>query len=352
MLSIQSRSHDYTVRESANARAAVTDIAGFESAYYLIDRKVAELYKAQFADVIPESRSYFIDASEHAKSYEQLEPVFCWLLEAKFRRSSTLVVIGGGVLQDIGCFVASVLARGVRWTLIPTTLLAQCDSCIGSKSSININRFKNQLGTFYPPHEIRLSFDFLKTLTPDEIYSGLGEAIKLHLIDGQESAERLRRVLASTKLDRLPVSEIVWASLKIKKKFIEEDEFDGNIRNVLNYGHTFAHALESATNYAIPHGIAVIIGMVFATYFAERLNFANSGYFDFVLQWTKPYFAKYITAIKTVALDAVVEAMRQDKKNVGDQVTFILSSRPGMMEKVAMDATAVPALMQDCRNLL
>jgi 3-dehydroquinate synthase len=352
MLTIRSKSHPYSVVESPDVRASIAGITEREQAFYLIDRKVGQLYERQFAEEIPAAQSYFIDASERAKSYDQLEPIFCWLLEKKIRRSSNLVVIGGGVLQDIGCFIASVLMRGVRWTLIPTTLLAQCDSCIGSKSSLNINRFKNQLGTFYPPHEIRLSFEYLASLTTGEIYSGLGEAIKLHLIDREQSAQALRAMLASASAGDLPLSDIVWRSLKIKKRFIEEDEFDRGIRNILNYGHTFAHAFESATQYAIPHGIAVTMGVVFATYFAMRLKMADTGYFESVLDWTRPYFADYVVELKRVSVEPIVDAMKQDKKNSGDQVTFILSRRPGIMEKVAMDAASVRPWLEDCRNLL
>lgn len=352
MLTIRSKSHPYPVNEFADTRAAVGTIEDRDSAFFLLDRKVAELYECKLVGLIPPARSYLIDASEHAKSYEQVASVFCWLLEAKVRRTSNLVVIGGGVLQDIGCFVASVLMRGVRWTLIPTTLLAQCDSCIGSKSSLNINRFKNQLGTFYPPHDVRLSFDFLQSLTTDEIYSGLGEAIKLHLIDGQPATDGLRQMLTSTDASRLPLPEIVWASLKIKQRFIEEDEFDRGIRNFLNYGHTFAHAFESATSYAIPHGIAVTMGVVFATYFAERLELTPAGTFDELLAWTRPYFAKYLDVLNRADVNAIVAAMRQDKKNVGDQVTFVLSRRPGIMEKVAMNAQAVLPLMEGCLKRL
>jgi 3-dehydroquinate synthase len=352
MFTIQSKSHPYSVVESPDVRATVTGIEGFEDAYFLIDEAVANLYEAQLEGVVPEVRRYCIAASEHAKSYEQLGPVFCWLLEKKIRRSSKLVVIGGGVLQDIGCFIASVLMRGIHWTLIPTTLLAQCDSCIGSKSSLNIQQYKNQLGTFYPPHEVRLTFQFLQSLKRDEINSGLGEAIKLHLIDGQAAVDQLRPMLALAPGKELPLREIVWACLNIKKKFIEQDEFDRGIRNFLNYGHTFAHAFESATRYAIPHGIAVTMGVVFATYFAERVRLADEGYFQNVLDWSRPYFADYVTKIEDVPANLIVDAMKQDKKNSGDQVTFILSRRPGIMEKVALDARAIPALINDCRTLL
>jgi 3-dehydroquinate synthase len=352
MLTIQSKSHPYRVIEAPDVRAAIREIEGHDSAYFLIDQKVAGLYEKELREIVPNERRYCIEASEHAKSYEQLVPVFCWLLERKFRRSSKLIVIGGGVLQDIGCFIASVLMRGVHWTLVPTTLLAQCDSCIGSKSSLNINRFKNQLGTFYPPHEVRLSFQFLATLTTDEINSGLGEAIKLHIIDGRESVDRLKAMLASPSEVGARLPEITWACLRIKQRLIEEDEFDRGIRNFLNYGHTFAHAFESATQYAIPHGIAVTMGVVFATYFAEKAEIAEAGYFREVLDWTRPFFGKYVTELGKVSVDTIVDAMKQDKKNVGDQVTFILSRRPGMMEKVAMNAQALPALISECRSLL
>jgi len=352
MLTIRSKSHPYQVIEVSDAKSAVASIPDHAGAFYIVDNRVADLYESQLGAVVPKSQTFTIEASERAKSYEQLEPLFCSLLEKKIRRSSHLVVIGGGVLQDIGCFVASVLLRGVRWTLIPTTLLAQCDSCIGSKSSLNINRFKNQLGTFYPPHEVRLSFDFLSTLTPDEINSGLGEAIKLHLVHSEDAVRRLRQMLAPADGVPLPLRDIVWASLRIKTRYIEEDEFDQGIRNFLNYGHTFAHAFESATQYAIPHGIAVTMGVVFATYLAQRLKMADPGYFEDVLAWTWPYFHKYLAVLKAVDLGSVVDAMKQDKKNTGDQVTFILSRRPGIMEKVAMDAQAVPSLMEDCRGLL
>jgi 3-dehydroquinate synthase len=349
---IRSKSHPYEVVESPSVRAAVSAIDGYESAYYLIDRRVAELYASDFEGVIPVERRYLIEASEHAKSYEQVAPVICWLLEAKFRRSSQLVVIGGGVLQDIGCFIASVLMRGVRWTLLPTTLLAQCDSCIGSKSSLNINRFKNQLGTFYPPHQVRLSFDFLQTLRTEEIFSGLGEAIKLHIIDGPQAVERLRRQLSVADPAELPLREIIWSCLPIKQRFIEEDEFDRGVRNFLNYGHTFAHAFESATNYAIPHGIAVSMGVVFASYFAERLELAPRGYFEEIHHWTRPYFAKYVDTLKAAPASSILDAMRQDKKNTGAEVTFVLARGPGMMGKVALDAQAVPALVEGCLDLL
>lgn len=293
MLEIKSFSHPYRVVESATVVEALQDVIADGMPFFLIDSKVAGLYQNTIQAVVPRDRIFLIEATEEAKCYEALVPAFCWLLEARCQRSSQLVVIGGGVLQDIGCFIASVLFRGIRWTLIPTTLLAQCDSCIGSKSSLNINCFKNQLGTFYSPHEVQLVFQFLDTLTKDEVLSGLGEAIKLHLIDGPSSVESLRCKLAGPDPQKMPLREVVRDSLLIKKRYIEEDEFDRGVRNLLNYGHTFAHAFESASGYAIPHGIAVTLGVACATVFSENLKFISSEESHAVLQWLRAYFGGY-----------------------------------------------------------
>lgn len=351
-MQIQSRSHRYSVTESADASAALQTPGGCDGAFYLVDHRVADLYERDLTSAIAPERIHRIRASETAKSYEQLTPVFCWLLDSGCRRNSHLVVVGGGVLQDIGCFIASVLFRGVHWTLLPTTLLAQCDSCIGSKSSLNIHRFKNQLGTFYPPHEIRLAFEFLKTLTSGEVLSGLGEAIKLHLIDGESSVQRLRGKLAGADTKLPALREIVWDSLRIKQRFIEEDEFDRGVRNLLNYGHTFAHAFESATKYEIPHGIAVSLGVACATIFSEKLGLAPKGSAEGLLSWLRPYYGEHVPTLRRVDPEAIVGAMRQDKKNQGDKITFILTRGPGKMEKAGLEARTALTLLQDCRDIL
>jgi 3-dehydroquinate synthase len=351
MLTIQSHSHPYTVTEAASLRAALEPhLASLGKTFFLVDQKVAELHGLK--ELLPADRTHLVEASEQAKSYEQLTPIFCWLLDAKCQRSSHLVVIGGGVLQDIGCFIASVLMRGIRWTLVPTTLLAQCDSCIGSKSSLNINRFKNQLGTFYPPHEVVLVFDVLETLTRDEILSGLGEAIKLHLIDGPESYDTIKQQLATARFEQIPLSEIVWSSLRIKQRYIEQDEFDRGVRNLLNYGHTFAHAFESATRYGIPHGIAVTMGVACATCFSGELGMAERGECEALIEWLEPYFGGYLETLVRVDRAAVLSGMKQDKKNVGNQITFILTRGPGKMEKTPLEAARAAQLLNDCLDHL
>lgn len=197
MITIRARSHDYTVTEEPDLHTAVNNVAASGKVFALVDDFVLRPPYQDVLSSIPQAHIFSFTATEEAKSFERLGGVFNWLLEFGFRRDCTLLVIGGGVTQDIACFISSVLLRGIRWHYIPTTLLAQCDSCIGSKSSINFGRFKNQIGTFYPPHAISLVVSTLHSLPSDEIRSGLGEAIKLHLLAGEEEFMWLREILSA-----------------------------------------------------------------------------------------------------------------------------------------------------------
>ena len=198
MLEINSQSGTYGVEEIETVEEAVASAlqSGAGPTFVLADAKVVALHPDVFRQVDDSRRLHKLDASEEAKSFAALEPVICSLIEAGIKRNSSLVVVGGGVLQDIGCFIASILFRGISWSLIPSTLLAQCDSCIGSKSSINVGRYKNQLGTFHAPNHVYLVFDLLQTLPEDEIRSGMGEIIKLHLVAGHDEFARLKDRLA------------------------------------------------------------------------------------------------------------------------------------------------------------
>lgn len=340
MLTIQSQAHPYSVEVAESLAQAIAQASSGEAqkknAYYLIDRAVYELYRPAFAGIDASARILAIEATEQQKSYEQIGPLFTWLLEKGFRRDCVLMVVGGGVAQDIGCFIASVLFRGAKWELFPTTLLAQCDSCIGSKSSINIGSYKNQIGTFYPPHKVHMVFDVLKTLPADEIRSGLGEAIKLALIAGDSKVDEIKKLLDRYQTDPRAIEEIVLLALRIKKSYIEQDEFDRGIRNLLNYGHTFGHAYESATQYGIPHGIAVVLGMMAATFFSERLGYVPAGYTRKLMELFRPYYTPYEKVLANADLEKVLGAMKLDKKNAGGKIVCILTKGAGAMEKIPL----------------
>jgi 3-dehydroquinate synthase len=348
MLTIQSRAHAYSVERSANLREAVAKASSDRPTYAIVDSAITRLYAAEL-EAVPAERRLSLEATEDQKSYEALPPVFKWILSSGFRKDCNLLVVGGGVIQDIGCFVASTLFRGARWEFIPTTLLAQCDSCIGSKSSLNVAGYKNQLGTFYPPHKVHMVNSVLATLPPDEIRSGIGEMIKLALIDGSPAWQKLRGQLGvhAQTHDLGALMPMIEDILRIKKTYIEEDEFDRGRRNILNYGHTFGHAYESATHYAIPHGIAVTLGMATATFVSEKLGRVPKGYFARLDAELAPYYRPFERQLANVAPESIHAALKLDKKNAGGKITCILTSGEGKMEKLGLDAAQLFPLVDE-----
>lgn len=338
-MTIHSHIHDYTVTEEPDLRTAVRKLTASGKTFALVDDFALKAPYSGVFDCLPEKAILPIAATETAKSFENLTPLFTWLLESGFRRDSTLLVVGGGVTQDIACFIATVLLRGITWHLIPTTLLAQCDSCIGSKSSINLGRFKNQIGTFYPPSSITLVPDVLETLPQEEILSGLGEAIKLHLLSGMDKTGWLRDKLSAFGTPQFCLNEIIWSCLSIKKPFIETDEFDRARRNLLNYGHTFGHAYESATSYAIPHGIAVTLGVLTATFVSARRGWVDDSHYQNLSAFLHPFFHPYQQTLKTAELPTILAAMKLDKKNIGGKINCILTRGPGHMERTTIEST-------------
>ncbi len=351
-LEIRSRIRSYPVLETDTLAQAIAGAPGGCRALWLVDANVRRAYPAELKALAGEVVE--LEASEQAKSFAQVGPLIEEILARGFRRDWKLVAVGGGVTQDIAAFACSILFRGARWSLIPSTLLAQCDSCIGSKSSINIGRWKNQLGTFYPPDQVLLCPALLGSLPDEAIVSGLGEVIKLHLIAGEAPFQALRATLDEGALDsgglrpsRQALREMAWASLRIKQAFIEEDELDAGVRNLLNYGHTFGHALESATGYALPHGIGVLLGIDAATFFSARLGWVADDYARELQQWLGKYFRPHLGLLRRVQAQEVLSAMKLDKKNTGDGITCILTRGAGAMHKHTLERQAVRELLAE-----
>jgi 3-dehydroquinate synthase len=350
MRTIKSRAHDYTVEEFGSSVAALAAAVADGRPHVLIDQAVYDLLDPEVRATLPADRMVLVEATETAKSYAALEPVFLDLLGRGLRRNGVLVVVGGGVLQDAGCFIASVLSRGVRWELVPTTLLAQADSCIGSKSSINIGHYKNQLGTFYPPHRVLLSPDFLQTLPFDEIRSGLGEVIKLQLLSSQEGFNELMGDLdgfhAALRREQLSLlAKWVRRSLDVKQPFIETDEFDTGPRLLLNYGHTFGHAFESVTDFGIPHGIAVILGMVAATTVSARLGLIAERSAVDLARRLQAWHTPYAERLAGIDMQSLFAALARDKKNTAAGLTCILTRGTGCMERTALSPSQVDTVV-------
>ncbi|MFM8270507.1 MAG: 3-dehydroquinate synthase [Pseudomonadota bacterium] len=313
-----------------------------------MDKKVLQLYSAAFEGISEKEDVFALEAVETNKSYHALVPVFQWLLSRNFRKDANLVVVGGGITQDVGAFASNLLLRGIRWSFIPTTLLAQGDSCIGSKSSINFGNYKNQLGYFYPPHSVHICSEVLSSLSDDDWSSGLGEIIKLAIISGEESFKRTVAALPLAILRKPIISDLVREALAIKKCFIEEDELDQGSRRLLNFGHTFGHAFESATNYRIPHGVAVSIGMSAAAFVSRQLELIDDLAFEKMIAPLKPLFEKFIPELLTVERNDIFSAMRNDKKNTKNHINCILLRGLGKLEitPLSLSDQVVPMVSQ------
>ncbi len=306
-----------------------------DNTIYLIDNQIAILFKNELNLIFNQNRFILLNISEKNKTLTYAKTLITKLLNLNVRKSDVLVAIGGGITQDIVAFISSILFRGLDWKYYPTTLLGQCDSCIGSKSSINFEMYKNLLGTFNPPSEIFIYNGFLNTLSSSEIKSGLGEMLHYFFFEGIELAQKLSDQFETLINDRTSLSFFIYNSLRIKKNIIEIDEFDTSIRHLFNYGHTFGHALEAITNYRIPHGQAITLGMDLANFISLKLNLISEHQFEemhSILILNKPNF---IFSMKNI--DSYINALKKDKKNEGNQLGCILTLGPGNLKKMFLN---------------
>lgn len=301
---------------------------------YIIDENVWRLYKDNYFKTLDGTSVIVLAVNENKKSLQTVQEIYDLLIKISAKRSVTIVSLGGGIIQDITGFVASTIYRGVNWIYFPTTLLAQADSCIGSKTSLNYNNFKNLIGTFYPPHEIYIDTAFLKTQESADFYSGIGEMLKLHIIGGVEKTKLFKsnfpKILAR---EEKTLAQFIYASLIIKKSFIEEDEFDFRRRNLLNYGHCFGHAIEFVSDFSLAHGQAVVIGMILSNIIARERKILSTYLESFLLKelllpalFIKPQ-KEFLNSKR------IISALEMDKKRTGKDLALImLTSSYGLVK--------------------
>ena len=304
--------------------------------HFLIDKRLyEEFYKSELNASLHADSVTFIEALEGNKSLERLPHYVQSLIDKEVKRGHKLIAIGGGIVQDICCFLSAALFRGLEWSFFPSTLLAQADSCIGSKSSINCGKIKNILGTFTPPSQVYICSEFLGTLSKYELQSGVGEILKAHAIAGEKCFQQVcvdyDRLFSNESL----LQKYIRDSLYIKKKYIELDEFDRGLRNIFNYGHTFGHAIEASTSFKIPHGVAVSMGMDLANFFAAKKDISTETWFSKF----NPTLAKNYQAFKgeSINFQKFIAAISKDKKNESKGTAkVILPDREGKISPYQM----------------
>jgi 3-dehydroquinate synthase len=272
-----------------------------------------------------------VEATEANKSLDGCAGLLRTLVERGIRRDVTLVALGGGIVQDITAFSASVLYRGIQWAFVPTTLLAQADSCIGSKTSINLGETKNVLGNFHAPARVIIEAGFLDSLSDADIESGIGEMLHYFVYADSplllDVTARHAELVANRRLLRPFITE----SLRIKREVVEIDELDQQERNKFNYGHTFGHAIEAASDFAVRHGHAVTVGMDIANYVSVAVGLMPAATFDRLHALLRVNFPRY--DFSQLDLDRYLAALTRDKKNTCGHVACILARAPGALIK-------------------
>jgi 3-dehydroquinate synthase len=332
IMTVSSSIRDYQV-VFAETMGFISEFESTKNRYYVIDEKVWDLYGNLFRSLDTEA-VLVLPINEEIKSLETVKTVYDAIMKRSAKRNMTLISVGGGIIQDITGFVASTLYRGINWIYVPTTLLAQADSCIGSKTSLNYQGYKNLIGTFFPPAKVYINTAFLATLDVEDFYSGLGEVIKLYMMGGESpTAAFIKEIDKIKQRDPSALAKAVQEVLQIKLQYIQEDEFDTGRRNLLNFGHCLGHAVESTTNFMIPHGQAVLIGILFANIVAKNRGLLSDSRYEFLSRELLLGNIRVNQANILFSTNQIFEAMKKDKKRVGQGLALIMMHDDYTMEK-------------------
>ncbi len=292
-------------------------------------RRVAVITQAQIPWTVEPGVDHeviTIPDGEAAKSLVVVEDVCRQMAKSGITRADAVLAVGGGVVTDVAGFVAAVYHRGIRFVSVATTLLAQVDAAIGGKTGVNLPEGKNLVGAFWQPSAVLCDTETLSTLPPAEFRSGIGEVAKYHFLGGGA-------------LDALELPARVAACVRIKAEVVAADEREGGRRAILNYGHTLAHAIETAGGYDLRHGEAVAIGIVYAAEVARRLGRIDD---ERVAEHRRVLAAYDLPMIIPAGLgdDELVALFAHDKKSI-DGVTLVLDGPDGVQPVTGIDPSVL-----------
>ena len=253
-----------------------------------------------------------------------------------------LFAAGGGIIQDLAAFSAYMFKRGIPWTFVPTTLLAQGDSSVGGKTALNYRQTKNLLALFSAPKRIITDTDFLSTLSIDDWLSGGGEILRLCITGGEQSLSELEQGIAAfIHRDLTVTTHLIRVSLRIKKAVVEFDEFELDIRRSMNYGHSFGHALEALTNYRIAHGIGVALGILVENEISYLRGILPQSQRDRILALTNHLISDRVWEIfRQANLDGVIDLLKRDKKAEGAVLKLATIARVGQIVFIDLNLDA------------
>jgi 3-dehydroquinate synthase len=288
-----------------------------------------------------------IEAVEKNKTIAYTEGLIARLREAGARRGTPVIAIGGGIVQDLATLATSLYMRGLEWVYAPTTMMAMVDSCVGGKSSLNVGPFKNLAGNFHPPQRIAIDPTLIATLPAEAVAGGLCEAAKICFCRGGGALERYLDLHADLGPGGVGAAPLIHHVLDSKRWFVERDEFDRAERRLLNLGHTFAHAIEPAAGFSIPHGVAVGVGVLCAGRLARATGHGGSA----AQQRLESHLGQLLAdvpglraGLESIDREAFERAFRADKKHRDGELRLILPLADGTAAEVSLPANRASLL--------
>ena len=291
-------------------------ISDKENVFYFIDKKVFEIYNDVFNSL---KNIIIIDSNEKSKSIEYSTSLINKLIHLEANKKSYFIAIGGGVVCDITGFLASIYMRGVRFAYIPTTVLSITDAALGGKNGVNFNGIKNLVGTINEPDFILIDLSFLNSLDKSEIENGFAEIIKHACIASPELFLYLSNVKINFKSKDF-FYQILQESISIKLDIVKQDLNDLNQRKVLNFGHTYGHAIEA--KYNIPHGCSVSLGIVFACNISKQLGYLSIEKVKDIKKLLNKF--NLPIDISRIKIDDIMPFILKDKKAKNEKIDFII----------------------------
>jgi len=331
--------HSYQVEISSHSLSTPKNQTAFLSSkkFAIISNQlVAGLYLEALLKSLPsnaEVLTILVPDTEQSKSVEQFMRLQTILLEARFSRSSTIIALGGGVVGDLAGFVAATLHRGCNFIQLPTTLLAQVDSSVGGKTAINHEMGKNLIGSFYQPNLVVIDPTTLNTLDDRQFAAGMAEVIKYGFIEDDQFLAWLfeNKELIRVK-DSITLETMIERCCSIKAAVVSADEKEKGMRALLNFGHTFGHAVENISGYGVwLHGEAVAVGMLLAAKLSVDHHYMDEKYY-LQLKSLIQYFNLPTMLSEDINVNEMIDSMYLDKKNLNKDLQLVLPIKPGLTE--------------------